>query len=287
VHGRGMLIQVAMKPTPIQKARIKLVAVDLDGTLLDSSKRVCPKAAKTLLGLARRGVLVVIASARPPRSVRQIYQSLGLATWQINYNGAMIWDEPGRQVVEHVPMDCRLARQIIDEARARFQEVLVSCEILDRWYTDRAEQSFTTETGRLFQPDVVAPLDEICIQPITKLMLLGEPAMMLELEARLAVRGQAGGSINLVRSDPDLIQIMHHQASKAAALRTVAGHYRVAMEQVMAIGDAANDISMLQAAGVAVAMDNSSAAVKAAADWIAPSNDERGVYEALVRYGLT
>lgn len=270
---------------------IKLVAVDLDGTLLDTSKRVCPEAAEILLELPRRGVYVVIASARPPRSVGQIYRSLGLCTWQINYNGAMIWDEPGRRVVEHVPMDCQVARQIIDDARARFEHVLVSCEVLDRWFTDRADQSFTTETGRLFKPDVVAPLDEICNQPITKLMLLGEPAMMLELEARLLQRVRTGGQIsaeiNLVRSDPDLIQIMHRRASKAAALRIVAGHYGVPMEQVMAIGDAANDISMLEAAGVAVAMDNASPAVKAVADWVAPSNDEHGVYAALARYGLT
>ena len=90
-----------------------------------------------------------------------------------------------------------------------------------------------------------------------------------------------------MRSDPDLIQIMHPDASKAAALRTVAAHYGVPMEQVMAIGDAANDIPMLQAAGVAVAMDNASDFVKAAADWIAPSNEDHGVHAALERYGLT
>ena len=169
---------------------IRLVAIDLDGTLLDRARRVCPKAAAAMLALPQRGVHVVIASARPPRSVRHIYQALQLCTWQINYNGALIWDEPNRQVVEHVPMDCRLARQIIDEARAKFEQVLVSCEILDRWHTDRLEQSHTTETGRLFQPDVIAPLDQICNQPITKLMLLGPPPMMLALESLLAGRAK-------------------------------------------------------------------------------------------------
>ena len=263
-------------------AAIRLVAIDLDGTLLDSAKRVCPRAAEALLELPRLGVHVVIASARPPRSVRHIYQSLGLCTWQINYNGALIWDEPGRRVVQHVPMDCRLVRRVVDEARARFEHVQVSCEILDRWHTDRFEPSHTTETGRLFKPDVIAPLDEICTQPITKLMLLGDEPMMLHLEALLGRREE----ISLVRSDPDLIQIMNPQASKAAALRTVATHYGVPMEQVMAIGDAANDIPMLEAAGVAIAMDNAGAAVKAVAHWIAPSNEDHGVHAALARYGL-
>ncbi len=225
---------------------------------------------------------VVIASARPLRSVRHIYQSLRLSTWQINYNGAMIWDEPGRRVVEHCPLDCRLVRGIIDEARSGFDQVVVGCEVLDRWLTDRIEQSHTTETGRLFKPDMIGTLDEICGQPITKLMLLGEPSIMLLLEARLAGRTD----ISVVRSDPDLIQIIHPSASKAAALRKVATHYGIGMDQVMAIGDATNDIPMLDAAGIAVAMDNAHPAVKAVADWIAPSNEDHGVHAALVRYGL-
>src|SRR5947209_8468867 len=72
---------------------IRLVAVDLDGTLLDRDKRVSRRTVEALCCLPRRAVQVVIASARPPRSVRHIYRALKLDTWQINYNGAMIWDE--------------------------------------------------------------------------------------------------------------------------------------------------------------------------------------------------
>ena len=91
-----------------------------------------------------------------------------------------------------------------------------------------------------------------------------------------------------MRSDPDLIQIMDRGASKAK-LRVAyrfQPHYAVAMENVMAIGDAANDIPMLAAAGVGVAMDNASAEVKAAANWVAPSNDDHGVHAALERFGV-
>ena len=261
---------------------IQLVAIDLDGTLLDCSKQVCSKAAEVLVNLPGKGVRVVIASARPPRSVRHIYQSLRLDTLQINYNGALIWDEPHRKVVHHCPLDGALVLKTIHEARGLFEQVLVSYEILDRWYTDRVEQSFTTETGRLFKPDVIAPLEEFCNGPITKLMLLGEPAMITQLEMRLAPRSD----IATVRSDPDLIQIMHPSASKADALRRVAAYYGIPMENVMAIGDAVNDISMLREAGVAVAMDNAHPEVKAVAHWIAPSNENHGVHAALQRYGL-
>jgi hydroxymethylpyrimidine pyrophosphatase-like HAD family hydrolase len=79
---------------------------------------------------------------------------------------------------------------------------------------------------------------------------------------------------------------MDKRVSKAVALTKVAEHYGVPMTQVMAIGDAPNDVGMLQLAGVAVAMDNAHDVVKRVAHWIAPSNDDHGVHAALVRYGL-
>src|SRR3954462_14984313 len=99
---------------------IKLVAIDLDGTLLDRSKKVSDRAATALKCLPSMGVKVVIASARPPRSVRAIYQELGLDTWQINYNGALIWDEPTQQPVFHRPMHARLVQMMIERSRDMF-----------------------------------------------------------------------------------------------------------------------------------------------------------------------
>ena len=129
--------------------RIRLVAIDLDGTLLDRDKKVSDQTVHALRCLPNSGVRVVIASARPPRSVRNVYRALGLDTLQINYNGALIWDEPSRQPIFHRPMEGALVMQIIEAARDMFDELLVSCEIVDHWYTDRQDQTYTTETGRL------------------------------------------------------------------------------------------------------------------------------------------
>src|SRR3954471_16747 len=139
---------------------IRLVAIDLDGTLLTSSKQVSQQTVRALKCLPGQGVKIVIASARPPRSVRHIYHALGLDTLQINYNGAMIWDEVRKRVVFHRPMSGNLVREIVSTARDMFVEVLVSCEILDKWFTDREDQSFTTETGKMFKPDAICPLEE-------------------------------------------------------------------------------------------------------------------------------
>jgi Cof subfamily protein (haloacid dehalogenase superfamily) len=262
---------------------IRLVAIDLDGTLLNSEKLVSDQTVEALHCLPR-GVRVVIASARPPRSVRHIYQMLRLDTWQINYNGALIWDEPNCRPVFHRPMGAELVRRMVDRARDMFDEVLVSCEIMDRWFTDRADQTYTTETGRLFKPDLIAPLDEFCNQPVTKLMFLCEPRVIDRLEPLMIEEFRE--HVAVVRTDDELIQVMDKRVSKAVALKKVAEHYGVPPEQVMAIGDAPNDVGMLQLAGVAVAMDNASKVVKKVADWVAPSNDDHGVHAALRRYGL-
>jgi Cof subfamily protein (haloacid dehalogenase superfamily) len=175
-------------------------------------------------------------------------------------------------------------REIIDAARALFSDVLVSCEILDRWFTDRDDHSYTTETGKMFKPDAICTLDEFCDRPITKLMLLGDPQMIVRL--RPALEEQFGQIVTILHADDDLLQIMDNRVSKAIALKKVAASYRIDTEQIMAIGDAPNDVGMLQLAGVAIAMDNAHPIVKSEADWIAPSNDDHGVHAALVRYGL-
>jgi Cof subfamily protein (haloacid dehalogenase superfamily) len=262
---------------------IKLLAVDLDGTLLNSSKKVSQQTVEALR-CRPPDLRIVIASARPPRSVRHIYHQLGLETWQINYNGALIWDELSGQAVYHCPMKPQLVLEMIEVARDMFEEVLVSCEILDKWYTDRIDESHTTETGRMFKPDVVAPVEEFCKQPITKLMFLGDPMILGRIEPLLYE--QFGKRVTLVQTDKDLIQIMDKQVSKAVALQKVAEHYGVARSEIMAIGDAPNDVGMLQLAGIAVAMDNAHPVVKKVAHWVAPSNDDHGVHAAMVKYGL-
>jgi Cof subfamily protein (haloacid dehalogenase superfamily) len=263
---------------------IRMIAIDLDGTLLNRSKQVT---AQTVAGLGcarAAGIKIIIASARPPRAVRHIYKLLELDTLQINYNGALIWDELKQQGTDHLPLAGDLARAMVRLAREKFPQTLVTCELMDRWLTDRAEQTYMTETGKMFKPDVIAPLDTFLDKPVTKLMLLGEPASIRELETMLIERFKDQAVI--LRIDDDLIQIMDRRVSKAAALRKLAKRYGISAAEVMAIGDAPNDVGMLKLAGTAVAMDNAHPLVKQAAHWVAPSNDDHGVWAALRHYGL-
>jgi Cof subfamily protein (haloacid dehalogenase superfamily) len=265
---------------------IKLVALDLDGTLLTSRKTISRRTHTVLRRAIEQGVKIVLATARPPRSVRTYYTALKLDTPQINYNGALIWDEPNRKVLAHHPVAPALALQVIQFARKLYPELLVSVEILDRWYTDYYSElpEYATETAKQFTPDFVGPIEAFLVVPATKVMLLGHPDWIAELEK--AVAHKFAGRLTHTRSDAFLLQIMHSHVNKGGALKWVAQHLDIPREQIMAVGDAPNDADMLEAAGLAVVVGNAWPVVRARVHHVVAANDADGVAEALERFVL-
>lgn len=265
-------------------APIKLVAIDLDGTLLRSNKRLSRANAQAIADVTNLGVHVVLASARPPRGVRDIYHRLALDTLQVNYNGALIHDMPRGKNVFHQPMPVALAKKIVKLARRKDPDVVISVEVLDKWYTDHVDDKLPTETSKHFSPDFVGPLDAFLTVPVTKLMLLAPPEKLKPIHA--AVRTKFANDIAILISDDYLIQLVHKQVDKASALKLVAEQYNIPREQIMAIGDAPNDIGMVQWAGLGIAMDNAWPQLKKVANHIAPPNDNDGVAHVLKKFIL-
>ncbi len=267
--------------------RVRLVAIDLDGTLLNQRKAITPRTQRALHRAVNRGVQIVLATARPPRSVRYYYQALRLSSLQINYNGALIWDEKQKHIISHRPLDLELARKAIAFARRRYRDIMVSVEILDKWYTDHYSDvpEYTTETAKHFSPDFVGPLKSFLTVPVTKVMFLGKPEWVADLEARIPQK--FGYSLSHTRSDPHLLQIMARGVNKGVALRALADRLHIDLADTMAIGDAPNDVEMLQTAGTAVAMGNAWPELRAVARYAAPTNEEDGVAVALERFVLT
>lgn len=261
---------------------IGLIALDLDGTVLRPDRTISDRVRGAIEAAGAR-VPVVIASARPPRSVKAIAHALGLATPQVCYNGALTWDMVAGAAVAHVPLSADVCGGLIAAARA-VSDVVVSVEHLDRWLTDRVDLRFVTETGRLFGPDVVAPLAEFAHLGATKLMLHGEPAEIDRVRA--ALEPAFVGRATFLRTDPDLLQMIDPRAGKWRAVVAVARSFDVADEAILAIGDNENDLEMLVGAGVGVAVANGTDAARAAADWVAPSNLDDGVAVAIERFLL-
>ena len=264
----------------VNAMKIHLVAIDLDGTLLNSAKEISQVTAQILRSAREQaGVRIVLATARPPRSVMPFYELLDLDTPMINYNGALVVEPLTGRVLMHKPIPAKCCRQIIQLARSIYPNVLVSAEVMDRWYTDRFDPAYNTETGKLFEPDVVAPVEQWADQSMTKLLLLGRAEKLGEVTRTVAER--FAGMVATVQTEDHLLQIMHPTASKSQALSMVAGEMRLQRREVMAIGDNANDVGMLQWSGIAVAMENASPEALAVADHVADHHDADGAAHAI------
>jgi Cof subfamily protein (haloacid dehalogenase superfamily) len=265
---------------------IKLVALDLDGTLLNSKKAITPGTHRAIRAVLEKGVKVVLATARPPRSVVFYHERLGLDTPMINYNGALIWDRKSRKALSHVPLSRDIARKVIALARKRHPKLLVHVEILDKWYTDHFDEhpEYITETGKSFMPDFIGPIESFTHVDVTKLMLLGKPEWILDLEAQIPKK--IGDAVAFTRSDEFLLQLMSPGVSKANGLELLAKKFSIEPRNVMACGDAPNDVHMMQWAGLAIAPENAFDIAKSTAHHVVASNDHEGIADALRRFVL-
>lgn len=262
----------------------KLVAIDLDGTLLRTDKQITKRNAEAITAARDAGVKVVLCSARPPRTVREIYDKLNLDALEINYNGGLVHDPVRGEHLSHLPLAGEIALEIVQMARAMDERIDISLEVLDRMFTDRPESAIKTETSKRFKPDKVGPIKSLVQQPVTKLMLLA-PAVQLK-PVRAAIHEHFRNDVGLIESDENLLQYVHPRVDKGRALRFVADRYKIPKEKVLAIGDAPNDVAMLKWAGLGCCVGNGWAEALAAADEIIPTNDDDAVAYAIETFVL-
>ncbi len=266
------------------KNHIRLIALDLDGTLLDSHRQVSAAVSQQIDRARAMGVEIVLASARPPRSVRPIYDLLSLFTPSIHYNGALVFDLRRGLAIAHEPLPLSIAQDMLAHAEST---TCVHAELLDRSMMAFDDVRFPTETRRLFTPDVVGPIKSWLTQDVTKLMFTDDSAA-IEMLARSLINA-FGEASTILHTEANLIQVTSRNASKGRALKTLAAQMGISMDCVMAVGDAANDVDMLRDAGVAVAMGNACGQLKVVAEthacgWISPTNDHDGVAAAIERF---
>ncbi|MFI4860672.1 MAG: Cof-type HAD-IIB family hydrolase [Phycisphaerales bacterium JB063] len=273
---------------PVGPPKYDLIALDLDGTLMRTDKKVAMFDVNAIKRAIQRGVKVVIATARPPRSSREIYLELRLDTPLINYNGALIHDprqgDKGKHLL-HQPLPAPLARAMVDCARAVDPEVVVTMEILDKCFTDHDDPTLQTETAKKFKPDFIGSLDVPLEQDITKLMFLA-PGDRLK-RVRRAIAEQFAGQAAFMESDEHVMQIAHKSVGKERALAWVAKSLGVPAEKCLAMGDAPNDAGMLRWAGKGIAVANAFGDARHAADVILKEgNDNEAVGHAIEDFVL-
>lgn len=262
---------------------IKLVAVDLDDTLLDNNLAVSPRTADVIRRAVAGGATVTVATGRMFCSARPYARQLELDVPLITYNGAMIRRSISEETLLHKPLDADTARQVLAffKDRGLYIQVYLDDKLYVRDFDDNA---------RLYEKlaGVTAiPVGEELYSPAgapTKLLALAEPAQIGEIGAE--VRETFGDKLYVAASKPFYLEMTNPTVNKGVALAYLAGHLGVRQEEVMAVGDSSNDMDMLAYAGLGVAMGNAAPAVKAAANAVTGANDADGVAEAIEKYVL-
>lgn len=261
---------------------IKLVAIDVDDTLITDELVIPPACQKAIREAGAQGVEVVLATGRMFRATAPYMRELGLDGPVILYNGALIQTAAG-EIIDHRPIPLDLAREIIRFCQVHHLHLNVY--LADRLYVAEINEHakyYEAMTGVEAEP--VGDLLEFVTQEPTKLLIVGYEDELLPWRERLT--REYAGKLEVTRSKPRYIEIMKQGISKGNALQTLAEKLGVARSEVMAIGDGFNDLPMLEWAGVGVAVANAPDLVKAKVDWIAPSNEEAGVAEAIKRFVL-
>lgn len=265
---------------------VRMIAIDLDYTLLDSAHRVPPANAAAVADAAGRGIRVVLASARPPRSMRRYHEELGLATPVLAYNGALIYDLAESRTLRHQAIPISVARAAVAFLRSLRPAPNLSLECEGLWHIDRYDDELRRVVAEydIEPPHGVGTVERVLADQtaaVTKILFTGghlEDAELAGLERRL------GPELCLVRTSDRLVEIMAAGVSKAEGMAWLAGRWGIPRAETMAIGDHHNDIAMLQWAGIGVAMGNAPDAVRRAADAVTGTHDEAGVAAAIRRY---
>jgi len=266
--------------------RIKLLALDMDDTLLGRDLRISPGNQRALAAAEALGVRVVLASGRSPAALLPYVRTLGQDRHPGHFiacNGSLIVATDTGEEALRVTLDPDLLAECWDLAQALRQpiqtysrnSILVN---LDNPLTQRDTQL----TGLVSR---VVDRAEFIAEGRVKLVLPGDPLGLNPVEARF--KETFKDRANMYRSKPYFFEIMPLTADKGLALEYLAALHGLPRAEVMAVGDSWNDEGMLRWAGVSVAMANSAEAILPLADWITTrSHDDDGVAEAVERYIL-
>ncbi|GMV82384.1 MAG: haloacid dehalogenase [Planctomycetota bacterium] len=275
--------------TPPPPGQLKLLALDLDGTLLRRDQTVGPRTIRALQAAHARGVKIAFNSGRMAPAMEEPARQVGLDVYQISYNGASVRDlaSRGRARLYEQTMPLDVARELALLARSRTLQLNY---YLDEhvWCEARTElrpfvELYESRTGSPFR--YVERIEEVLDRAPYKVLFVVEPRVRDELLEELEPR--YAGRATVTRTDPEYLEFLHPQVDKGVGLRALAARLGLEMSEVMAVGDSFNDTPMLAAAGWGVAVANAATPTREIAAAVTQADcDSDGVAEAIERYLL-
>lgn len=265
--------------------KYKLIALDVDGTLLNDDHELSPATADIIREIANQGTEFVLCTGRAPVNSIPFMRQMGLTGYVITHNGAATVDVQSEEIVHEFAMNPFGLDPYIEYCRKHqvHYDVNTTFELYVDGVAGLSQEAMDLYHKFMMEPKDLPSWDEFK-EPIVKYTITGP---MDQMDQVYRDWSQWQQEFNMLRSGDFFIDLMHKEASKGAALQKLAEKRGILAEQVMAIGNYYNDLTMLTFAGLGIAMDNSPLEVKAAANDVTASNNEEGVRLALQKYCLS
>jgi len=260
----------------------KLIAMDLDGTLNNDRKVITEKTKEALMAAQKKGIRLALASARPSpglfkeRDILRLQDHRGIL---MSYNGGRIVDAATGKVLFETSMDLQETKQVLQKL-----ESLPVTPILDDgvqfYVTDKNgfKVDYECKNNNMVCSEVGNLADFLTFAPI-KILMSVQPEQLKAVQQQIA--DFLPESLTVVQTAPFYLEVIPRVINKGQGIRDICGVLGIDTEEVISFGDAENDIPMLRAAGMGVAMGNAAEAVKAAADMVTLTNNEDGIAAAL------
>lgn len=263
----------------------KILALDLDGTLTNSKKEITPHTLAVLLQAQQKGLRLVLASGRPVEGIMPLAEVLHLKEYGgyiLAFNGGLIIDcATGEHISENL-LDTSVYKHLYEVGNTEDFKILsyldhcIACEDIENEYVQ-----YEARLNRMQLKKLDNFLDEINF-PEPKCLIVGNENKLALLEKELAAYYE--GKMSIYRSEPFFLEILPLGIDKAKRLEFLLKHLGLKREELMVCGDGYNDLSMIEYAGLGVAMSNAQNVVKEAADYITLSNEEDGVAAAVKKF---
>lgn len=263
---------------PMPDRLATLVATDLDGTLLHSDGTVTDRTRRVLDALDARGVTVVFVTGRPVRWMEPLWPHVGDHGLAVCSNGGIVYDVPGRSVLEARSIPAEVGLRVADLLRSSLPGTTFALEKVTGF---AREPHFAPRDEGAEPPGLqVGPLEEVFDDTVVKLLARQPDAVPEDYWAR--VDQLVGSFVTTTWSSVGaLVEMSASGVTKASTLEVLCAERGITGAQVLAFGDMPNDIPMLEWAGTSYAMANGHPSTIAAADHTAPPNDEDGVAAVL------
>lgn len=263
----------------------QMIVLDIDGTLTNSKKEITPATKKALIGLQEKGCKVVLASGRPTPGIRKAAEELELArfgNYILSFNGAKIINCGTGETVYQKTVPASLIPEIF-AAAITHRTGIISYEG-DGVIAGTPIDSYMELEARINGIPIrrVEDFPNYITFPVNKCLMTGEPEHLAEVEK--ALRAQFHGVLNIYRSEPYFLELMPQNIDKAHSLGKLLASLGLGREEMVCCGDGFNDISMIEYAGLGVAMQNAQEAVREKADYITASNDEDGIVQVIEKF---